>query len=368
MRRVLLVSPYFIDSYRNNISMGSAVKLATNLSLHYQVKVLTTGRRQSYQLLNPNLSVESAMGLLIPDPINYMVSPSLLIRFIKLITDFKPDIVIVSKYMFFSSFVIPLARIMNVKVITVTDTFPGINWFSTSILTSAIMWTYARLIGIPLLRWSNKVVLLYSGLESIAQKYRLNYTTIPNGVESQYLKKSNPPLDITKPKNEFWVGFVGRPESAKGFLMAQAVARNFISDPHIKFIFVGGQTGQSQVENISFLGFRSDIMQIYQLFDCLIMPSHAEGLPNVAMEAMSQGVPVIASAVGGLVHLIDSTNGILVNSQSVSGFTTAISNLKADPWLRQRIGRAAKLTIATRFNWDKIILSYRQLIHDICAE
>ena len=136
MKKILLVSPYYRDSYKNHLSMGSAVKISDNLSRIFNIRVLTTGRKILFETINSNLSVESVQGVLIPDPVNYMISFQLLGRFNQLLDDFQPDLVIVSKYMFFSSFVIPIARIRGYKVVTVTDTFPGINWFSQSRFTS----------------------------------------------------------------------------------------------------------------------------------------------------------------------------------------------------------------------------------------
>ena len=65
--KILLVSPYYLDSYKNHLTMGSAVKLAQNLSSLYQVKVLTTGRVLSHEVVNSNLEITSSPGLLIPD-------------------------------------------------------------------------------------------------------------------------------------------------------------------------------------------------------------------------------------------------------------------------------------------------------------
>jgi glycosyltransferase involved in cell wall biosynthesis len=368
MKRILLVSPYFIDSYKNNISMGSAVKIAQNLCKIYQVKVLTSGRPVSYEQINSNLDIESVSGLLIPDPVNYMVSFPLLFRFIRQVQTFKPDLVIVSKYMFFSSFVIPLAKFMKVKVITVTDTFPGINWFSVSYFTSIIMWIYARIIGIPLLKMSDRVILLHPGLEDIAKKYKLKFVTIPNGVEEKYLKNLIKPQDIIKPGGEYWVGFVGRPESAKGYSTAFKIADKLKSIKHLTFVFVGGNVSYSKVGNKIFLGFRKDIMNVYQLFDCLILPSNAEGLPNVVMEAMAQGVPVISSLVGGVPFIIqDKKNGFLVQPGDLEGFILGIKYLYNHPKIADNLGILAKQTISRNFNWAKIIQDYKQLINDICV-
>lgn len=367
--KILLVAPYFIDSYANNISMGSAVKLAFNLSKVAKVTVLTSGRKAEKEIVNENLTVLSCFGYLIPDPVNYMLSISLLVRFWKLVKEIRPEVIIVSKYMFFSSLVIPLAKLLKVPVITVTDTFPGINWFPTSKLALIIMWVYARIIGLPLLWMSDKVVLLYEGLEPIAKKFKLNFMTIHNGVEGKFFKKLSLPKDIKKSQGEFWVGFVGRPESAKGYHQVLEMAQDLEKHKDIKIVVAGGSKRYREEGNIINLGFRKDIMNIYQLFEVLIVPSHAEGLPNVAMEAMSQRVPVIGNRVGGVKWLIrNKINGILVNPGDKKEMETAILELRRNKKLRERLGSRAKQTIFSDYNWDKITLAYLSLINEIiCA-
>ncbi len=366
--KVLLVSPYFVDSYKNNLSMGSAVKLATNLSDRMEIMVLTSGRRIKDEWINKNLRVISVGGFLIPDPVNYMISFELLTRFISLVKLMKPEVVIVSKYMFFSSLVIPLARLMRVPVITVTDTFPGINWFPVSVAASVVMWIYARIIGLPLLWMSDKVILLYKGLELVARRYHLNYETIPNGVESKYLGEVAQPKDINKPKGEFWVGFVGRPESVKGYDRLLELASMCRSNNKIKFVIAGGDLKPKMVDNKMFLGFRKDIMNVYQTLDVLVLPSHAEGLPNVVMEAMACGVPVIAMAVGGVVEIIkNGENGFLVPSGSVKEIKKKVLELYDNKALRGKLSVAARGTIKSKYNWDKILDSYIRLIGQVCA-
>jgi glycosyltransferase involved in cell wall biosynthesis len=365
---VLLVSPYFIDSYKNNLSMGSAVALARNLSKVMRVVVLTSGRTKEDEELGENLRVVSTRGFLIPDPINYMISLGLLLRFVDLVRLVRPEVVVVSKFMFFSSLVIPLARLMKVPVITVTDTFPGINWFPVSKFASIIMWFYARIIGLPLLWMSDKVVLLYRGLIKVAKKYNLDYVVIPNGVEPIYFEKLPIPVDIKKPKDEFWVGFVGRPESVKGYTQALSIASDLQKYKNIKFVFVGGNRKVKVEKNKMFLGFRRDIMNIYQLFDVLILPSHAEGLPNVVMQAMACEIPVVANAVGGVVELIDNKrNGFLVELGDVKAMKRRILDLYRNEDLRVKIGKAARETVKKDFNWSKILRDYQELIKQVCA-
>lgn len=366
--RILLVSPYFIDSYKNNLSMGSAVMLAVNLSKIFKVTVLTSGRKREVEVFNKNLKVISVGGYLIPDPVNYVISFGLLWKFVRLVGSFKPRLVVVSKYMFFSSLVIPLAKLLGIPVITVTDTFPGINWFSVSKVASVVMWFYARVIGLPLLWLSNKVVLLYKDLEPIARKYRLNFVTIHNGVEEADLEKLPAPIDIKKKKGDFWVGFVGRPESAKGYTQALLIAQDFEKIKNVKFVFVGGSEEPGVEGNKIFLGFRREMMRIYQLFDVLILPSHAEGLPNVVMQAMAQKVPVVANRVGGVVEIIrDRENGILVEFNDKMAMESGILELYKNKNLRMRLGAAARETIRKDFNWSKILKDYQGLIKQVCA-
>jgi len=63
-------------------------------------------------------------------------------------------------------------------------------------------------------------------------------------------------------------------------------------------IRLSGQLGISDA--VIFAGHQSDVRPFYALATLLALPSHSEGSPNVALEAMAAGVPVVATAVGGL--------------------------------------------------------------------
>lgn len=367
--KILLVTQAYKDSYPpRNLSMGSAVKQAEQLSRSHSVHVLTTGRNIKIETPNKNLLIESVSGILLPDPVNYIVSFRLLLRFVQLALITRPDVVLVSKFMFFSSLVVIPARVIGLKVITVTDTFPGINWFPRSKIVAAIMWLYARSIGLLILRLSHKVILLYQGLAEIADRYGINYVVIPNGVEPTLLNKQRLPSDLKKPGDEFWVGYVGRAESVKGYDIALETAKLLEKNKKIKFIFVGGNQKQVNHGNSLFLGFRSDIYSIYQLFDCLILPSFSEGLPNVAMEAMAQGIPVIGSSVGGVKFLVkDGENGILVLPGSAKMLAEKIVYLKDNPELKNRMGKLSHDVVKADFNWNNILSKYQKLFENICA-
>jgi glycosyltransferase involved in cell wall biosynthesis len=85
----------------------------------------------------------------------------------------------------------------------------------------------------------------------------------------------------------------------------------------------------------------------------LALPSYAEGLPMAILEAMSWGLPVIATPVGGIPQVIKhDTNGLLVPPGDVSALALAISRMLTDTAARERLGAEARRTIERTFSLD----------------
>jgi glycosyltransferase involved in cell wall biosynthesis len=76
--------------------------------------------------------------------------------------------------------------------------------------------------------------------------------------------------------------------------------------------------------------------------DVFLLPSLAEGTPNSIIEAMTHGLPVIASAVGGIPDLLSDDSGILIPPGDDVALAQAMERLASDPDLRSRMGRAAR--------------------------
>jgi len=84
-----------------------------------------------------------------------------------------------------------------------------------------------------------------------------------------------------------------------------------------------------------------------------VLPSYHEGMPMALLEAMSWGMPVIATPVGGIPQIVKhEVNGLLVPPRDVAALTAAIERLLKDPALRDRLGEAARTTIATGFSLE----------------
>lgn len=87
-----------------------------------------------------------------------------------------------------------------------------------------------------------------------------------------------------------------------------------------------------------------------------VLPSYVEGMPMALLEAMSWGLPVIATPVGGVPEIVThELDGLLVPPGDIDALGAAIVRLMSDPRLRERLGLAARETVAARFSLDSAV-------------
>jgi len=102
--------------------------------------------------------------------------------------------------------------------------------------------------------------------------------------------------------------------------------------------------------------------------DVFVLASHAEGLPNVVLEAMACARPVVATDVGGVSEaLTDGETGILVPSQDEVALMTALSSLLTSEVLRRRMGEAGRHRVLTSFSWERNGREVLQLYREVMA-
>ncbi|MBG6238404.1 D-inositol-3-phosphate glycosyltransferase [Mycetocola sp. CAN_C7] len=108
-------------------------------------------------------------------------------------------------------------------------------------------------------------------------------------------------------------------------------------------------------DGIRFVGpqSRNDLAALLRGARMLLVPSHSETYGLVALEAAASGIPVVATASGGLLEAVDDgVTGLLLDSREPAVWTDAISRLLTDDALAARIGTAARVR-AERFTWDR---------------
>jgi glycosyltransferase involved in cell wall biosynthesis len=94
---------------------------------------------------------------------------------------------------------------------------------------------------------------------------------------------------------------------------------------------------------VTMFGPSGDTAPLYRAADFAVVPSHWESFGISAAEAMASGLPVVASAVGGLTDfVVDGQNGRLVPPQDAAALAAAIEGLAGDEALRRRLGLAAR--------------------------
>jgi glycosyltransferase involved in cell wall biosynthesis len=103
-------------------------------------------------------------------------------------------------------------------------------------------------------------------------------------------------------------------------------------------------------DHVVFTGWRSDALPILTTMDFLIHPSLAEGFGRAVLEAMALGLPVVASAVGGLREIIrDGENGFLVTPGDSATLADRIIRLARERELRERFGREARREVYANY-------------------
>jgi glycosyltransferase involved in cell wall biosynthesis len=116
-------------------------------------------------------------------------------------------------------------------------------------------------------------------------------------------------------------------------------------------------------------GFRPDLDRFIPFFDLLVLPSHTEGLPNIVLEALAAGVPVVATAVGGTPEIIaDGSNGYLVKPGNAEELAAAIAHAFASPQRLKDISASGRQTILERFTFENQGREYVRLIEKLAGE
>lgn len=148
--------------------------------------------------------------------------------------------------------------------------------------------------------------------------------------------------------------------------------------PALKLLIVGDGPEQPALENLAaqvairdrviFAGLATPPWPYLRLMDVFVLPSLYEGLPNAVLEAMSLGVPVVATDVGGVGEIIeDQRTGLLIRPQDPEAIVRAVALLLEQPERAREISEAAKQVVLTRFSLDRMLNEYDVLYEELLA-
>lgn len=113
---------------------------------------------------------------------------------------------------------------------------------------------------------------------------------------------------------------------------------------------------------VRLLGHRDDVPALLAEFDVFVLSSIGEGMPGAVLEAMATGLPVVATAVGGVGELVRAgATGLLVPPRDSQQLAEALASYVVDETLRARHGAAARERIATKFSLQSMLSAYIEL-------
>lgn len=192
-----------------------------------------------------------------------------------------------------------------------------------------------------------------------------NIIELPSGVEESIVANGIAP---TSKKIKFV--YLGRYERRKGVEELSKTLRS-LKDPNFEFHFIGNIPSEKQLQ-VPFVKYHGEIRDKQQLndllrqCDVLVCPSWSEGMPNVILEAMANGLTVLATNVGATNVLVNEKTGWLIENSSVREIKKAILKItSAPPSEIDSKKKAALSLIKDRFTWEKLINDLVKKLEDL---
>jgi glycosyltransferase involved in cell wall biosynthesis len=121
-------------------------------------------------------------------------------------------------------------------------------------------------------------------------------------------------------------------------------------------------------ERVTFLGWQSreQLAMDYHQANLFLFPSRHEGMPNAMLEAMSSGLPVVATKIAGNEELvIEGETGFLIPSENVDALRDALRKILTDPSLREKMGVASRQRVEQEYSWENVARQYSEFLEKI---
>ena len=180
------------------------------------------------------------------------------------------------------------------------------------------------------------------------------------------------------------VGMVARVTPAKDYLtLAKAAARVVRANANAHFLIIGDYSDSSLnqkhyegvkaaliehgvAEHFTFAGHRQDVPRLLDAFDISVLSTHTEGLPLVLLEAMAHGIPVLATAVGGVPEVIaHEKTGLLHSSGDADALASQILETLGNPERASQLGEAGREFVKANFSRERFRSDMSRLYSDI---
>jgi glycosyltransferase involved in cell wall biosynthesis len=179
--------------------------------------------------------------------------------------------------------------------------------------------------------------------------------------------------DLGLESSDIVVGLIGRLDPIKNpVLLLRSVAELTKSGVPVRLLIAGDGPLRSDIERavvdlrlgdaVQMLGFRNDTRRLMQILDVYALPSFSEGTSMALLEAMSAGVPAVATAVGGTPEILEyGVTGWLVPSDDLAALTDAIREAAIRPDIRAGRAAAARKRYEGKYTAKHMLDRYRDI-------
>jgi glycosyltransferase involved in cell wall biosynthesis len=210
-------------------------------------------------------------------------------------------------------------------------------------------------------------------------------SVISNGIDLEWfdaVEQIDARETFALPRDRLLILFSGRMERRKGVHLLKEIAGRVLARHDVVLALLGQDLfhyaegellpylrSQPLLGSVRYLGKREakEVRSCMRQADIFLMPSLWENCPYSCLEAMAAGRAVVSSDAGGLPELIqDGVNGLLARSGDVESFVRCIERLIEDRNLRERLGEAARRTVA-EFHTDVRIAEASLAVYRECA-
>jgi glycosyltransferase involved in cell wall biosynthesis len=237
------------------------------------------------------------------------------------------------------------------------------------------------------LRWMDRVVCVSEGQAAKVRSAGVapaRVSVIRNAVRAERFAHPDPGrrrlMERMFPRQpRYLVGAAGRLSPEKGFgILLESAARVAAMDTSVGFLLFGDGPLRGELQRridtlgmsgrFVLAGFRSDLDKFMPFFDVLALPSFTEGMPNVVLEALAAGVPVVATAVGGTPEVIEEgVSGRLVPAGEPERLAHSISSVLTDEAARRQMGQRGRQRILDEFTFEAQARQYARLLDELVA-
>jgi glycosyltransferase involved in cell wall biosynthesis len=226
-----------------------------------------------------------------------------------------------------------------------------------------------------ILRSARAVVANSSGLKAMSEMADpMQVHMIPNGVDTVFFSPSTAPRPVNIPSRLLFVGRFQAQKNLEWLLEQLASIRRVSAQPFVLELVGDGplrpalslRVRELKLSDVvRFHGWkdRTDLRDIYRSADLVINPSFYEGMPNVVLEAMACGRPVLASRVPGNDTVVaDGVTGLLFALDDAASFSDCMQTLLGRPDFASKLGIAARGFAVARYSWAHTAQSYLELL------